>query len=306
MYSEEYKNQLLLLLKILPCLKMQDKFVVKGGTAINLFYRDFPRISVDIDLTYTHIENRESTIKNMNHLLSELGLLIIKRVPNTKINKRLSKNKDYIVKLMVSNEKSIVKIEPNFVLRGTVFDTNRLPISKIVTKEFGEFIDEVPVASFNDVFAGKICAALSRQHPRDLFDIKLLFENEGISDLLRKTFVVYLACDSRPINELLNPNQLDISSIYTREFNNMTLEPVPLNELIDIRTKLVRELLISLTKDERNFLLSVKQGELDYSLLPFKNLDQLPALKWKIINVRKMNKKKHEIMLNKLREVLEV
>lgn len=108
------------------------------------------------------------------------------------------------------------------------------------------------------------------------------------------------------MNELLNPNYLDISSLYAREFNNMTAEPVQLNELVDIRSKLVKELLIALTKDERNFLLSIKQGEPDYSLLPFKHLDQLPALKWKVINVRKMNKKKHAIMLNKLREVLEV
>ncbi|PIR10222.1 MAG: hypothetical protein COV52_09695 [Gammaproteobacteria bacterium CG11_big_fil_rev_8_21_14_0_20_46_22] len=306
MYSEEYKNQLSLLLKILPCLKGQDGFVVKGGTAINLFYRDFPRISVDIDLTYTNIENRESTVENMNRLLNEFGALIIKRVPNAKLNKQLSKNKDYIVKLMVSDKKSIVKIEPNFVLRGTIFDANRLPVSKKVTQEFGEFIDEIPIASFNDVFAGKICAALNRQHPRDLFDIKLLFENEGITDLLRQTFVVYLACDSRPIHELLNPNYLDISSLYAREFNNMTAEPVPLNELVDVRSKLVKELLVTLTKNERNFLLSIKQGEPDYSLLPFKNLDKLPALKWKVINVRKMSKKKHVVMLNKLREVLEV
>lgn len=304
MYNEEYKNQFSLLLKILPCLKGQGKFVVKGGTAINLFYRDFPRISVDIDLTYTQIESRENTIENMNRLLGELELSVIKRVPNAKVNKRLSKNKDCIVKLMVSDEKSIVKIEPNFVLRGTVFDANRLPISKRVTQEFGGFIDEVPVASFNDVFAGKICAALNRQHPRDLFDVKLLFENEGITDLLRQTFVVYLACDSRPINELLNPNYLDIASLYAKEFNNMTVEPVSLDELIDVREKLVNQLSRSLTKNEREFLFSVKQGEPDYSLLPFKNLAILPALRWKVINVRKMRKDKREIMLSKLKEVL--
>lgn len=108
------------------------------------------------------------------------------------------------------------------------------------------------------------------------------------------------------INEVLNPNHLDISPLYTREFQNMTAEPVSLNELIDVREKLMKELLVSLTKDERKFLLSIKQGEPDYSLLPFKHLDQLPALKWKIINVRKMDKKKHTMMLDKLRETLEV
>ncbi len=306
MYSEEYKDQFLLLLKILPCLREQDNFVVKGGTAINLFYRDLPRISVDIDLTYIHIENRESTIKNMNRALNKLGLSIIKRISNVKLNKKLSKNKEHITKLMISNGKSIVKIEPNFIFRGAVIGINKLPISKKITQEFGEFIDDIPIASFNDIYAGKICAALNRQHPRDLFDIKLLFENEGITDLLRQTFVVYLACDSRPIHELLDPNFLDIASLYIKEFKNMTIEPVSLDELITTRRKLAQEILANLTENERKFLLSMKQGEPNFSLLPFNHLDQLPALKWKIMNVRKMDKKKHLMMLNKLRKTLEM
>lgn len=176
----------------------------------------------------------------------------------------------------------------------------------IVTQQFGEFIDEIPIASFYDTFAGKICATLNRQHPRDLFDIKLLFENEGISDLLRQTFIVYLACDSRPINELLNPNRLDITSLYAREFQDMVVEPVSFNELIDVRERLITSLLASLTENERKFLLSVKQGEPDYSLMPFKKLHDLPALRWKLINIQKMDKKKHRMMTHKLQSLLEI
>jgi len=242
----------------------------------------------------------------MNATLEELGSFILKRIPGVKINKRMSRNNEYIVKLNVTDRKSIVKIEPNFIFRGTVEETEKLSISKRVTDEFGEFIDEIPLASFNDVFAGKICAALNRQHPRDLFDIKLLFENEGISDLLRQTFVVYLASDSRPINEGLKPNHLDISPLYTREFQDMTTTPVSLEELIDVREKLLKTVLTSLTENERKFLLSVKQGEPDYSLLSFKQLERLPALRWKVINVRKMDKHKHLMMLNKLRSVLDI
>lgn len=130
MYNQEYKNQFSLLLKILPCLKGQNKLILKGGTAINLFYRDLPRISVDIDLTYTEIENREDTIKHINEALDNLGSLITKRIPNAKIHKRLSRNNDYILKLNVSDSKSIVKIEPNFIFRGTVHDALQLPMSQ--------------------------------------------------------------------------------------------------------------------------------------------------------------------------------
>ena len=127
-----------------------------------------------------------------------------------------------------------------------------------------------------------------------------------MTNTLRQTFVVYLACDSRPMNELLNPNRLDISSLYVKEFNRMTTEPVLLDDLIYVREKLINELLISLTKNEKNFLLSIKEGEPDYSLLPFPDLDQLPALQWKIFNVRKMSKSKRSTVLNKLKDVLGV
>jgi predicted nucleotidyltransferase component of viral defense system len=306
MYSEAYKNQFTLLLKILPCLRDQDHFVIKGGTAINLFYRDFPRISVDIDLTYTAIESRDLTIKHMSQGLRELELLINKRLPNSKINKQLSKNREYITKVMVSDGNSIVKIEPNYIFRGHLFDATPSSIVERVTEEFGAFIDNVPVASFCDVYAGKICAALSRQHPRDLFDIKLLLENEGLTDNLRQAFVIYLACDARPMNELLNPNRLDISKLYVKEFNRMALIPIELDELLQVRERLIKELLNTLTKNEREFLLSIKQGEPDYSLMPFDHLEQLPALRWKLVNVRKIEKIKRVNLLSKLKAVLDV
>ena len=306
MYSEAYRNQFSLLLKILPCFGDQDQFVIKGGTAINLFYRDFPRLSVDIDLTYTAIESRDLTIKHMNQGLQELELLINKRVPTCIINKQFSRNKEYITKLTVSNRNSVIKIEPNYVFRGHLFNANLLSVVGRVTEEFGEFIDNVPIASFHDVYAGKICAALNRQHPRDLFDIKLLLEEEGLTDNLRQAFVIYLACDVRPINELLNPNRLNISTLYINEFNRMTLMPTKLNELLQVREKLIKELLDTLTVNEKKFLLSVKLGEPDYNLMPFKHLERLPALQWKVMNVRKMEKSKRTDMLSRLKAVLDV
>ena len=285
MYNEAYRNQFTLLLKTLPCIKEIENFALKGGTAINLFYRDLPRVSVDIDLTYTKLEPREATIYHMNAGLAELERHIIKRIPNVRVKRRYSKNQAYITKLNVFDGKSIVKIEPNFIFRGLVHEMDYLPLSKKVTQTFNEFIDGVPVASFYDVFAGKICAALNRQHPRDLFDIKLLLDKEGLTEALRKTFIVYLACDARPMNELLNPNNLDITALYAREFQDMTTDSVTLQELIETRKILVTTLLNSFTDSERKFLISVKLGEPDYSLLPFKNLDKLPALKWKLINI---------------------
>lgn len=304
MYNENYKNQFSLLLKTLPCIKNQDAFVIKGGTAINLFYRDFPRISVDIDLTYTIIESWSDTLINMNNALNSIETSIKDKIQDIKITKQLSKNKEHITKLMVNDGKSIIKIEPNHIFRGTIYESAKLNINDKVTQQFGNFIDAIPIASFNDVYAGKICAALNRQHPRDLFDIKLLFENEGISEQLRKTFVLYLACDSRPINELLDPNLLNISNLYENEFHDMASLFVSLPELLDVREKLISEINNTLSNEERLFLISVKKGEPDYTLLNINNIEHLPALKWKIANINKMDKTKHAIMLEKLQRIL--
>lgn len=304
MYSDTYRDQFSLLLKILPCLKEIDDFVLKGGTAINLFYRDLPRLSVDIDLTYTHICSRDETIKNINNSLVSLSNQIEKRLPNVKVKYRYSQNNEYILKLSIFDEKSIVKIEPNFIFRGTVHQPEYLTLSPLVIDEFGHYIDDIPVASFYDVFAGKICAALDRQHPRDLFDVKLLLENEGVSDMLRKTFIVYLACAPRPMHELLNPNRLDISLPYANQFQDMPTIPVSLEELISTRETLIQTLKGTLTEAEKKFLYSIKSGNPDYSMLPFENLEKLPALRWKVMNVNKMDKKRHAVMLKNLENVL--
>lgn len=306
MYSSAYERQFSLLLKILPCLKEQETFALKGGTAINLFYRDFPRISVDIDLTYIPIETRDITVTKMNSTMEHLAAVILKRIPGIKVNKTKSIKHGYIVKLVAFDADSIVKIEPNFIFRGCIGGTKKLAIAKKITQEFGYFVDDILVCSFEDVFAGKLCAALNRQHPRDLFDVKLLLENEKISDSLRQALVIYIACDSKPISEMLNPIKIDIQPLYNREFKDMTINSVPIDELINARDILFKTLRTSLTDNERKFLLSVKLGEPDYSLMSFANLQLLPALQWKILNVAKMDKKKKMLMLNNLREVLEI
>jgi len=52
MARERYMRQVALLVRTLPYIARHEAFALKGGTAINLFYRDMPRLSVDIDLTY--------------------------------------------------------------------------------------------------------------------------------------------------------------------------------------------------------------------------------------------------------------
>ena len=72
MINTIYYNQAELLLRILPLIYRQREFALKGGTAINFFFRNLPRLSVDIDLVYLPIEDRATTLQNISNLLSYL------------------------------------------------------------------------------------------------------------------------------------------------------------------------------------------------------------------------------------------
>lgn len=75
-FQEIYKNQVSLLLEVLPVLNEFKCFALKGGTAINLFIHDMPRLSVDIDLTYLPIESRDVFLSNIETKLLKMKRLI--------------------------------------------------------------------------------------------------------------------------------------------------------------------------------------------------------------------------------------
>jgi hypothetical protein len=166
-------------------------------------------------------------------------------------------------------------------------------------------LDAVVVClSSADVYAGKICAALSRQHPRDLFDIKRLFEKSGITDEIRKAFVVYLASHNRPIHELLDPERKNFKDVFGAQFQGMTFEPVTYEVLDAARDRLIREIRLALTGAERQFLLSLKQGAPKWDLMEIEGLDQLPGLQWKLANIIRMPPAKQKEQYHKLEKIL--
>ena len=86
----------------------------------------------------------------------------------------------------------------------------------------------------------------------------------------------------------------------------MPAEPMKLSTLIETRDSLIKLLAANITESERKFLLSIKLGNPNYSLLPFQNLPELPALRWKLINIGKMERKKHSLMVDRLKQTLEL
>jgi hypothetical protein len=156
-----------------------------------------------------------------------------------------------------------------------------------------------------ELYGGKLVAALDRQHPRDIYDVKILFENEGITDDMRTAFVIYLAGHNRPIHEVLNPQPKDIQSAFENDFVGMTAKETTIDELMKIRTELFHMFPDILNDNERQFLLSIKKGQPEWDLFPVKELDKLPAIQWKLKNIEKLDQKKHTQQLDKLRRVLE-
>jgi hypothetical protein len=149
---------------------------------------------------------------------------------------------------------------------------------------------EIPVVSFEDVYGGKLVAAMDRQHPRDLFDVMQLFAHEGITSGIHRTYVVYLASDNRPVHEVLFPSLRDIRQEFENNFSGMTAEPVKLDALLAARERMVCELQQGLSANERRFLLSLVAAEPEWSLLGVPHLEQLPGPRWKLQNLERLRK----------------
>lgn len=298
--DKKYHQQVKLLLEVLPFVVKEDCFALKGGTALNLFMWDFPRLSVDIDLTYAPLDARDIALKNIDSGLVNIKKNIEKARSDLKVQLRGKK--------LSINAKGVapVKIEPNTILRGTLYPIVRKDLASKAEDEFKLSVLDVPMLSLADLYGGKIVAALDRQHPRDLFDVKMLFENDGLTDDIRKAFLVYLISHDRPMHEVLRPNLQNIDIIFEREFLGMTSEPIALEALIETRESLIEQIHATLTQDEKEFLMSFKRGEPNWSLLGVTGVEVLPAVQWKLKNIKTMSNERQGLMLGKLEKALNV
>lgn len=301
MLSDRYFKQAELLLKTLPHIAREELFALKGGTAINFFWRDFPRMSVDIDLTYLKIQDRELSLVDISNRLINIESRIQRTIPGLTITQK--KSDGLINGLLINSTEAVVKVEVNTIIRGTVFPVIKRKLTEKAEKKF-ELTTSVNTLSFEDLYGGKICAALDRQHPRDLFDVKLLFENEGVTEGIVKAFVFYLASHNRPMVELLNPGLQDVEQIYNNEFTGMTADEVKLEDLISVRSDLITGIKKSLTEEQKTFLLSLKKRKPEWELSGIEGIENYPSIRYKLMNLQRMNDRKHNIAYDKLKDYL--
>lgn len=294
-----FYRQVALLLSALPAVASERCFALKGGTAINLFVRAFPRLSVDIDLAYIPLESRDMALPNVRAALSRIAE---KLQLQAGLSAALQTNNPDEMRIVVSSMEAQIKIEVSPVARGTLYPAEERDVVQAVEDEFG--FAAIQVVSLADLYGGKICAALDRQHPRDFYDVKMLLETQGIDRPIFNGFITYLLGHPRPLSEVLNPRWREISELYANEFNGMTFDAVSLEELEAIPRLMVTALKAHFTSRDYDFLMSFKNGQPDWHLAPEEHIQHLPAVKWKLQNIRRISKDKHIQALKKLKVVL--
>ena len=287
--DKSYADTVRLLLDVTPEVFANEIFAMKGGTAINLFVQDMPRLSVDIDVVYRPWQvQREEALSAINGELAAIA----QRVEPLGLRTRLLRSKDLgDTKMIVETDTSQVKIEVNVVFRGTVLPVERKPLSTRASDVFGVEFD-APILARDELYAGKLVAALDRQHPRDLFDVWRLYESGGLSEGMVECFVIYLAGHNRPPHEVLFGPDKDIAAEYRRAFVGMTEVECGLDTLLAARARMRQELPARLSTGHKRFLSGLVRGEPDWSLVTCQHAAELPALRWKLANLEAFRRRR--------------
>lgn len=280
--NDLYKKQVALLIRIMPSVYKIEDFAVHGGTAINLFHKDMPRYSVDIDITYLPLQDREESLKNINSNLQKLKQLIEKTIPGIKVT-----HKPDVCKLLCFNDGSIVKIEVNGTKRGIMGDVEDKSLCASAQSEF-KMSCIARVVSLSQLYGGKIAAALSRQHPRDLFDYK--FMSVDSFNEIKDGLILALLGSDRPIFEYLQPHLIDQSDALQNQFQGMSDQPFSYSDYMAARLDLIENVNKNLSQTDREFFLSFEQGEPDWSKCCAGDLGNYPSVKWKLQNIERLKK----------------
>lgn len=287
--NDSYKKQVALLIRIMPSIHKIEDFAVHGGTAINLFHKDMPRYSVDIDITYLPLQEREESLKNINSHLQKLKQSIEKTIPNIKVT-----HKPDVLKLLCTKDGSVVKVEVNGTKRGIIGNVENKSLCARAQSEF-KMNCIARVVSFSQLYGGKIAAALSRQHPRDLFDYK--FMSIASYEEIKDGLILALLGSDRPIFESFQPKLIDQRDVLQNQFEGMSDQPFSYNDYLVARLDLIENVNKTFTQTDKEFFLSFEQGEPDWSKCCAGDLGNYPSVKWKLQNIERLKKTNHKKFL---------
>lgn len=299
--KDKYKKQVALLIRIMPSVYKVQEFAVHGGTAINLFHKNMPRYSVDIDLTYIPIEDRETSLETINQKLLEIKKNVERTIPGIVV-----RHKPDVWKLLCTLGEAVVKIEANGTKRGIIGETVDMSLCEKARREFSMGC-KARTVSFSQLYGGKITAALSWQHPRDLFDCKYM-EIDSFREV-KDGFMLCLLGSDKPIIESLQPNEVDQTEALGNQFQGMSDVSFGYDDYIQARMELIELVNGNLTREDKKFLLSFELGQPDWAKCCAGELSIYPSVQWKLLNIGKLqesNPRKFEQGISKLKDFLQL
>ena len=280
--TKVYAAKVELLLRLMPIVMKEGVFAVHGGTAINLFLKDLPRYSVDIDLTYIPLAGRKESLEDINLHLKSISEKAKKAFKGMHIVPNYT-----TCKLLCEYRGKQVKVEVNQTKRGLVGgDAIPTPLSEKAQEEFGLYC-EANIVSLSQLYGGKIAAALSRQHPRDLFDVKYM--DIPLADC-REGLIFCLLGSDRPIYESFAPRLIDQREAMDNQFEGMTDIPFTYEEFEETRAKLISDVNNLMTEADKQFLISFERGNPEWDGYEFEYFKDYPSVKWKLVNLAKLAK----------------
>ena len=193
-----------------------------------------------------------------------------------------------------------IKIEVNGTKRGIIGNTEKIQLCEKAKEEFG-MTCFANIVSWSQLFGGKIAAALSRQHPRDLFDCRDITSDDF--NAVKEGVMLCLLGSDKPIIESLQPNPIDQRDALANQFEGMTDEPVNYDHYQNSRTNLIEVVNNGFTDGDKEFLISFEEGNPDWSKCCAGDLSKYPSIRWKLMNIAKLKSKnpaKHKEGIDKL------
>jgi predicted nucleotidyltransferase component of viral defense system len=294
-----YEEQVSLLLRILPVIYREEDFAVHGGTAINLFIKNLPRYSVDVDLTYIPLALREESLAEIDKKLATISQQLRRAVPGVNIHPVPNK-------LLCTLGRSTVKIEVNGIKRGIIGPTIEMPLCEKAQAAFGMHC-KARIVPLEQLYGGKIVAALSRQHPRDLFDYNYMDTNniEG----LKRGFMFALLGSNKPFIEYLSPSLISQQEALENQFRGMTDIPFTYENYENARIQLIAFVNSMLSVEDKSFLVGFEDGKPQWEKSAYSDFKDFPSVQWKLLNVNKLktqNLVKHRKKVEKLKSYLRI
>ena len=303
-WAESFRGRLRLLIELLPVVARDPRFALKGGTAIHLFEHDLPRLSVDIDLTWLPASEFASDRQAITAAFEAIAQVLRQPPLRLHVANSAPPGAEGATRLIATRPGARVQIETTPVMRGTVHPVRTMTVQPRVQAGFG--FAEMQVLDFADLYGGKLAAALSRQHPRDLFDVGLLLDSGRFDAALWRTALIYLVASPKPLAELLAPSEpRDLPIAFRTQFAGMTAQPSSVDALLATRARLLAHMASVTDAAAREFLLSVERETPDFERIGLPQAANLPAVRRKLQNLAQRSAAKREADYRRLAETLE-